>query len=135
MLIKWFLALSDRLKNVKICCGDWKRVCTSFSTTTFHGRTGIFFDPPYSSPARRKDIYEVEDTNVAKEVLNYCIERGNDPMYRICLAGYLGEHDKLNEKYGWNCLDWNCGKGYNRSNDNNKLERLWFSPNCIKEIK
>ncbi|MFP4145883.1 MAG: DNA adenine methylase [Phycisphaeraceae bacterium] len=44
----WFQALRDRLRPVRVCCGDWSRVCSSHSVTTRIGLTGIFLDPPYA---------------------------------------------------------------------------------------
>jgi hypothetical protein len=46
-LVGWFRRLRDRLRLVRVCCGDWSRVCSSDSTTTRLGVTGVFLDPPY----------------------------------------------------------------------------------------
>lgn len=136
-LIRWFSELRDRLRTVRVCCGDWKRVCDSHSVTTRLGVTGIFFDPPYSTEAGRDmDIYGVDSGTVAHDVRAYCLERGNDPLMRVCLAGYEGEgHEEL-EAHGWDVVRWKAAGGYGnrseRGKANSAKERLWFSPHCVQ---
>ena len=135
-LVGWFQRLRDRLRTVRVCCGDWRRVCDSHSVTTRLGLTGIFFDPPYSAEADRcNTLYGVESKTVAHDVRAYCLERGSDPMMRIVLAGYADEgHEEL-EANGWAVVAWKATGGYgNRSEKgqaNAGRERLWFSPHCI----
>jgi hypothetical protein len=134
------LALADRLRGVRVCCGDWLRVCGSESTTTTHGITGVFLDPPYSAEAgRNNDIYRCEDGSVAHRVREWCLERGPDPQMRIILCGYEGEgHEEL-ERAGWRVEAWKASGGYaNQNSDddsagkiNAKRERLWYSPHCF----
>lgn len=135
----WMRALADRLRNVRVCCGDWQRVCGD--TPTLHnGITGMFFDPPYSAEAGRdNDVYRCEDTSVAHDVRAYCLERGSDPRFRIALCGYDGEHNEL-ERVGWRVLRWKTGGGYANmlqtndvTNVNRHRERIWFSPHCLHE--
>jgi hypothetical protein len=136
-LIDWFSRLRDRLRAVRVCCGDWRRVCDSDSVTVRLGTTGIFFDPPYSTEAGRADsLYAQDSGTVAHDVRAYCLERGPDPRYRIALCGYEGEgHDALTE-HGWDVVAWQSGGGYgNRSRKgraNARRERLYFSPHCVK---
>lgn len=134
-LLDWFGRLRDRLRLTRVCCGDWLRVCSSDSVTVRLGLTGIFFDPPYSTEADRdNNLYAVECGEVAHKVRAYCLERGGDRRYRICLAGYDGEHNELVDA-GWHVEEWAAQGGYgNRSakgKANAKRERLWFSPHCI----
>lgn len=135
-LIGWFQRLRDRLRTVRVCCGDWRRVCDSHSVTTRLGLTGIFFDPPYSAEADRcNTLYGVESKTVAHDVRAYCLERGVDPKMRIVLAGYEGEgHEEL-EVNGWSVLAWKATGGYGNRSDKGKenaaRERLWFSPHCV----
>lgn len=138
-LKEWMFVLRDRLRLVRVCCGDWRRVCESETVTTRLGITGVFFDPPYSTEADRDmTIYNEESGTVAHHVRTYCLERGNNPMYRIALCGYDGEgHEEL-AKHGWTIHHWKANGGYaNRSNkrgkDNAKRERIWFSPHCQAE--
>jgi DNA adenine methylase len=42
-----------RLRRVRVCCGDWKRVLTP-SVTTYVGLCGVFLDPPYSHDMRER---------------------------------------------------------------------------------
>jgi hypothetical protein len=136
-LIDWFSRLRDRLRTVRVCCGDWRRVCDSDSVTVRLGTTGIFFDPPYSTEAGRDNaLYAQDSGTVAHDVRAYCLERGADPRYRIALCGYEGEgHDAL-VGHGWDVVAWQAGGGYgNRSKKgkaNAKRERLYFSPGCVK---
>ena len=47
--------LSSRLRNVRVCCGDWERVCGP-SVTHRHGLTGVFLGPaPTPTPAGRTE--------------------------------------------------------------------------------
>jgi hypothetical protein len=134
-LVDWFGQLRDRLRGVRVCCGDWLRVCDSISVTTRLGTTGIFFDPPYSAEAgRSKDLYGVDSGTVAHDVRAYCLERGSDPDMRIVLAGYAGEgHEEL-EAAGWSVVAWKSQGGYgnrtDKGRDNAARERLWLSPHC-----
>lgn len=136
-LLDWFGRLRDRLRTVRVCCGDWIRVCDSHSVTTRLGTTGIFLDPPYSTEAGRDmNLYATESGTVAHEVRAYCLERGSDPLMRIALCGYAGEgHEEL-EAHGWECVAWKASGGYgNRSSkgkENAAKERIWFSPHCVK---
>jgi len=137
-LIEWFSALRDRLRAVRVCCGDWSRICGSSSTTTRLGLTGLFMDPPYGDAASRNmSLYAHDSGTVAGEVLSYCLEHGDDPMFRIVLAGYEGEgHDILEEK-GWDVIAWKGGGGYGNRTEagkaNSAKERLWCSPHCIQK--
>jgi hypothetical protein len=135
-LIDWFGVLRDRIRTVRVCCGDWLRVCDSHSVTTRLGLTGIFFDPPYSTEAGRSEgLYGIDSGTVAHDVRAYCLERGGDPMMRIALAGYAGEgHEEL-EGQGWACVAWKSSGGYGnrtrKGKDNAAKERIWFSPHCL----
>lgn len=135
-LVDWFGRLRDRLRTVRVCCGDWSRVCDSDSVTVRLGTTGIFFDPPYGAAAdRNAKLYAQDSLTVADDVRAYCLERGSDPRSRIALCGYQGEHEAL-EQHGWEVVAWKAQGGYgNRSKkgkDNAKKERIWFSPFTLK---
>jgi len=122
--------LSDRLRRVRVCCGDWKRVCGP--TPTVHcGLTAVFLDPPYGVGDRDK-VYNHDSLSVADDVRAWCIEHSDHPHLRIALCGYEGEHDDL-EAIGWDVLAWKAQGGYGNTtrNDNGKRERIWFSPNCL----
>ena len=42
----YLFALAARLRRVRVCCGDWSRICGP-SVTFKHGITGVFLDPPF----------------------------------------------------------------------------------------
>ena len=135
-LVEWFAALQARLRRVRVCCGDWKRVCSSKSTTTRLGLTGVFLDPPYSGDAGRdNNIYREENLTVADECREWCLEYGDNPKIRIALCGYEGEHNEL-ESHGWDVVAWKAPGGYasqgKRDAMNRHRERIWFSPHCEK---
>ncbi len=137
-IYRWFRELSERLRNVRVVCGDWTRVCGgNWQTRT--GTCGIFFDPPYSSEYRDADLYHKESMTVAHDVRCWALERADNPLYRIVIAGYREEHTEL-EEHGWMVHEWRAQGGYgNQANragkENAKRECLWLSPHCIKEKK
>jgi len=135
-LLAWMQRLSDRFRRVRVCCGDWKRVCDSPSVTTRLGITGVFLDPPYSKESGRDmNIYNHGSGTVAHDVRKWCLKHGQNHMMRIALCGYTGEHEAL-EAAGWECVPWKTQGGYGnlkgQRNDNAKRERIWFSPHCLR---
>lgn len=126
-------ALAERLRRVRVCCGDWSRVCGP-TPTTHQGLTAVFLDPPYSAEADRyEDIYRVDSATVAHDVREWAIEHGADPLLRIALCGYEGEHAMPDD---WQCWAWKASGGYSSQGQkggiNAHRERVWFSPNCLK---
>ena len=134
-LYAYFSALADRLRNVRVCCGDWSRVCGP-TPTVQQGLTGVFLDPPYSDAAKRaSDCYAVESGTVANDARAWCLAQGSDKRMRIVLCGYEGEHEEL-ESAGWRVIEWRGASGYGGqrrtgTNINKFSERLWASPNCL----
>jgi hypothetical protein len=125
-LREYFRLLADRLRGVRVCCGDWSRVCGP-TPTVKQGLTGVFLDPPYSLSERAASLYSVE-ADIAAEVRAWCLERGGDERIRIALCGYDGEgHEEL-ERHGWDVLRWKSSGGI-YSNQGHR-ERIWFSPHC-----
>ena len=133
-LYNYFAALSARLRRVRVCCGDWKRVC-GYSPTTCIGTTAVFLDPPYGKDSGRNDGgYAFEADDVTRDVHAWCVENQDNPKLRIALCGYEGEYDLP----GWECLAWKANGGYgNHGNGagraNRHRERVWFSPHCLKQ--
>lgn len=127
----WFAALAKRLRHVRVCSGDWSRACTP-AVTRGHGLTGVFLDPPYDQEGRAA-VYYHEDA-VSEQVRLWAIEHGNDPLMRIALCGYKGEHAMPE---GWTIYEWKSSKGYGNSDgrgrENSYRERIWFSPHCLPE--
>jgi hypothetical protein len=134
-LLDRFNRLRDRLRTVRVCCCDWRRVCSSESVTTQLGTVGLFFDPTYSGESgRTPGLYGVDSLTVAHEAREYCLERGGDPRYRIVLAGLAGEGHEVLEESGWSVVAWESHGGYNRTEagkDRARRERLWLSPHCL----
>lgn len=134
-----FKKLQARLKRVRVCCGDWKRIITPAITFASKGLspkdiTGIFLDPPYDYKGRDK-VYK-EENNVFHEVCEWAIDNGNNPKLRIVLCGYDGDHNIPNT---WRTYNWKTGGGYSglgnsRGKDNAKREVVWFSPHCLEPI-
>ena len=132
-LYVWFRALSERLRYVRVICGDWKRVCGgNWQDNT--GLCGIFFDPPYGIADRDKWIYHADSQTVAAEVAQWAVTRGAQSSYRIVLAGYYEEHEWLLD-HGWRVERWSAQGGYeNQGKDrtvNRHREALFFSPHCL----
>lgn len=137
-LEEWFSDLATRMRRVRVCCGDWSRVCGS--SPTYHvGLTGVFLDPPYSAEAERDNmLYACEDLTVAHDVRAWCMTNGESPLMRIALCGYDGEHNAL-KAVGWRVHAWKaCGGmsniGNGRGKENARRERIWFSPHCINNV-
>lgn len=136
LLLEYFQQLANRLRYVRVCCGDWSRV-TGPSVTVKHGLTGIFLDPPYADTATRaENLYAKDSLTVAHSVREWAIENGENAKLRIILAGYEGEHEMPST---WRCVAWKPSGGYDgqnkdRDNENRTRERLWFSPHCLPVI-
>jgi hypothetical protein len=124
-------ALSERFRRVRVCCGDWQRVCGP-SVTFTRGITGVFLDPPYSAEAGRAVVYgHTDDTSVAHAVREWAIEQGKNPLMRVAYCDY-GEADMPAD---WERFAWSTRGGYanqgDGSNRNRHRECVWFSPACI----
>ena len=132
-LLEWFHELASRIRTVRVCCGDWSRVCGR-SITEIHGITGIYLDPPYGHDLRAVGLY-ANDHDVTRDVESYCKKNGNNPKLRIVLSGYEGEYDLP----GWRKVNWSThggmgNLGYSRGRMNKSLERLWISPHCLQGV-
>lgn len=135
----WFRQLSERLRYVKVVCGDWSRVCGG-NWQADNGPCGIFFDPPYTHEGRDNDIYNKDCGQVAHDVRDWCLARGDNPKLRIVLAGYWEEHQALLQA-GWRAQKWKALGGYSkqgkkgtRGEANAHRETLFISPHCAKEF-
>lgn len=133
----WMNALSERLRYVRVVCGDWTRVCGGYWQNDC-GIVGIFLDPPYGKKATRdKRIYHRDTTDVADNVSAWALERGSLPSYRIVLAGYYEEHEHL-LAHGWRVFRWKSTGGYSNLGDkqgkiNRSRECLFLSPGCCSD--
>lgn len=128
-LYVYMQALAFRLRRVRVCCGDWRRILTP-SVTTYIGLTAVFLDPPYKHDLRER-CYS-EDHDISADVREWAIANGDNPDFRIALCGYEGEHTMPDS---WECVPWKAHGGYSRTargKANRHRERIWFSPHCLK---
>jgi DNA adenine methylase len=136
-LYSYMEQLSHRLRHVRVCCGDWSRVVTEANLCGY-APCAIFLDPPYSTEIRSRGCYTHDREGVAKEVAKWAIDHGEDKRLRICLAGYIGEHDM---PATWSTYRWSGGRCFGGSNlrtknaVNRHKECLWFSPHCLKKAE
>lgn len=140
-LYDWFYKLFDRLQRVRVCCGDWTRICggkdgDSVGHMVKRVPCGVFLDPPYSDLALRDPkCYRVDDFQVAHNVREWAIRYGDDPRFRIALCGYDGEHEMPES---WECVSWKANGGMANQSSNRQgrinahRERVWFSPHCLR---
>lgn len=112
-LIGYFQDLTDRLRRVRVVCGEWDRVLGE-SVTTKHGVTAVVLDPPYADTAnRRADLYREDSLSVAHAAREWALANGDNPLLRIALCGYANQRQT-------------------GTNTNSAQERIWFSPHCLK---
>lgn len=128
-------ALSDRLRRVRVCCGDFERILGP-AVTTCIGLTGVLLDPPYDNEERalcyNHDGPEESGRSVWWRAYQWAIDHGGDLLLRIALCGY--EHPDATFPPGWTCVAWKASGGYGRSDRgkaNARRERIWFSPHCL----
>jgi hypothetical protein len=141
-LLAWMEALAERLRRVRVCCGDWQRICGGRSGDALGwlrvnaggSPAAIFLDPPYEAADNRDSCYRVEDFAVAVEVREWAIAHGNDPRLRIVLCGY----DSFEMPAGWQRVRWKTqgGMGFSskdetRGKRNRFRECVYLSPHCL----
>lgn len=127
-LCAYFRELQDRLRFVRVCCGDWARVLTP-SVTFKHGMTGILLDPPYDIDGCTG--YGEDHAGLSSSAREWAIANAS-PLMRIALCGYKDEGHEMPQE--WEEIEWKNGGGYNNLGDKKNLgrERIWFSPACLK---
>ena len=124
-------ALADRLRYVRVCCGDWTRIMgESVIRNAYPNPCGIVLDPPY---AGSEAVY-AEESKVFDDVRAWAIEHGDDLRLRIALCGY---DDGRPMPDSWEEVAWKAQGGYGSQGDgdgraNSHRERIWFSPGCVK---
>lgn len=123
-------ALASRLRDVRVCCGDWQRVVTP-GALAYGANVGVFLDPPYAAETGRDMNLYNHENDVSAAVREWAFANGDNPRYRIALCGYEGEHDMP----GWHVYHWIAEASYKTSrgdqNGNRHRERVWFSPHCL----
>jgi DNA adenine methylase len=134
-LLAYMCDLAARLRNVRVCCGDWSRVVTN-GALNYGASVGVFLDPPYLGDVRTKDLYTVDDDTISIAVRDWAVEHGDDPRLRIVLAGYIDEHEG-HVPDTWRLVRYSASLGYGTTNGggqnsvNRHKEALWFSPHCL----
>ena len=118
-LAEYLNELSARLNNVRVLCGDWRRVLTP-SVISDRGITAIFLDPPYAIEEYSKRLYAI-DSDVSRDVRAWALEHGDDPMLRIALCGFDSEHDNAIPDT-WERLRWKSSGSMRRSDEDGKRE-------------
>ena len=136
-LKQYMRKLQDRLRFVRVCNGDWKRVCTP-TVTHRHGLTGLFLDPPYSIEKNKQtSVYGSmsKQHNLNDDMTEFLLENQNIDGFRIAICGLEGEYD-LPNKY-WECVEWMGNSGYadKTKNKNREKERIWFNKQCLGSNK
>lgn len=132
--LEWFSALQNRLRRVRVCCGDWSRVVTPNAMgvgKNVGGRApvAILLDAPYSHEVRDPNLYSEDEAAVSAQVRDWAVENGENPELRIALCGYSTEHEM---PPNWVEHEWKGARGYAAAdNENRTLERIWFSPYCL----
>ena len=130
-IMEWFGKLHERLRDVRVTCGDWQRVCKD-SVTTRHGLTAVFLDPPYDKGAMDYSAGGM-GLGISGAVREWCAANGDNKALRIVLCGHAGEHDAL-LAHGWHTRTWTARKGYALTDEavaNSAGETLWCSPHCV----
>ncbi|MFA5123789.1 DNA adenine methylase [Zavarzinia sp.] len=131
---EWFAALSDRLRGVRVACGDWSRVCGDSVLRAGTPPVGIVLDPPY---AEGMDLYAGSEAGATAslwaDVCAYAVDVGSRPNVRVVLCGYAGT---FAPPAGWQTVEWKARGGYGSQGDgdgraNASRERLWLSPACL----
>jgi len=133
-LTEYMQALANRLRYVRVACGDWSRVLTP-SVTFRHGLTGIVLDPPYGEGEMNYSAGGNSSRSIPDAVREWAIANGDNPGLRIALCGYDGQHDMPPT---WRVVEWKAAGGYSstaaedtQGKTNRHRERVWFSPHCL----
>lgn len=125
--------LQARLRRVRVVCGSWDRILgpsVTYKTNGTRTLTGVVLDPPYGEGVIDYAAGGVD----LRAVRCWAIENGANPLMRIALCGYEGEHDMPTD---WACAPWKAKGGYGSQGDgagreNAGRERVWFSPHCLQ---
>lgn len=132
-------SLADRLRGVRVCCGDWSRIVTD-AVVGFppEGPCGVFLDSPYGGDAdRHEGLYAVDSLDVSAAVRARALVLGEDPRMRVALCGYEEEHGPHMPEdwsvYAWSALGGAQRRdgGAKKARANRHRERIWFSPGCL----
>lgn len=117
--------IAARLRRVRVCCGDWRRVVTPVAADGGQrGSVGVFLDPPYTDASG--EFYAVGDGSAWSEAAAWATDEA-DPDWRIVLAGYYG---MWTPPRGWSTTVIVSKGGYQQG-ARSLTECLWASPSCM----
>ncbi len=73
------------------------------------------------------------ESDIGHEVAEWARANGDNPLLRIALCGYEGEHEM---PPSWNVYHWKAAGGYGSQGngsgrENASRETIWFSPYCL----
>src|SRR5574340_1168201 len=132
-LVALFRAYAERLRDVDILAGDWRRAVTGAVLGATRQTCAVYLDPPYAETAgRTTGLYAQDSLAVAHDVRTWALEAGSDPRLRIALSGYEGEHAMPVE---WECPAWSTAGGMaptETGRANRRREGVWFSPAWLR---
>ena len=118
--------IAARLRRVRVCCGDWRRVVTPVAAEGGQrGSVGVFLDPPYTDASG--EFYAVGDGSVWSEAAAWATDEA-DPDWRIVLAGYSG---MWTPPRGWSTTVIPAARGGYQHGARSLTECLWASPSCM----
>lgn len=138
-LFAQFTELAERLWRTYVLCKDWSTLCSpsvmGLTNSDLKGSKkpvcGIFLDPPYQTEGRKDGLYRVDSLSVAADVMQWAIEKGNDPNIRVAVAGYKDDYSNWPE--GWEAYEWSTSEirmGSTKRAEYSRVEVIWFSPHC-----
>jgi DNA adenine methylase len=131
-LVDSLRTLQHRLRRVRICCGDWRRVVTPTVLEGSGRPVGVLLAPPYRHADRDLQLY-AHDTDIAADVRAWAIAHGERLHLGIALCGYVGDYEMPET---WTAHRWQTRGGYahqgtnGRGLQNAQRECVWFSPGC-----
>lgn len=128
----WMEVLRDRLRRVRITCGDWRRVITP-SVVERHGVAAVLLDPPYPEGWTTTAAYSGQDGDAVAlwdEVTRAAMDLSSRGV-RVVVCGYSGTWSPPD---GWTERRWTARKGYAADGGaRQQREVLWCSPECLPE--
>lgn len=144
--------LSDRLRRVRVTCGDWERLTHGAVAAPRGEVAGVFLDPPYDTSMRRANLYGPEDTQVGDgddaggdnirgvwvRAREWALSRTDDHTLRVAYCTYSNPaEDAQFVEAGWSPFRWKASGGYGLQSDreargNRSREVVWFSPSCMQ---
>lgn len=118
----------ERLVNVNILCGDWKRLVTPSYSSGFK-TCAVFLDPPYKSNDKASEVYDNNsiDGTIFDECKNYFLANYKNKNMKIILCGedwfWPDCPSDIHKEY------WKRNSGYSKD-ESKRSEVLWCSDGC-----